>query len=72
LNSLCDNDPYYSGDNIRKNEMGGAFGTYGGREWCIKGFDWRDLRVRGHWVDLSIDGRVILKFIFNKWERGMD
>jgi hypothetical protein len=29
---------YYSGDHIKKNEMGGACGTYGGgKESCIQG-----------------------------------
>ena len=29
---------YYSGNQIRKNEMDGARGTYGGEERCIQGF----------------------------------
>jgi len=29
---------YYSGDQIEKNEMGGACGMYGGEERCIQGF----------------------------------
>ena len=29
---------YYSGDQIKKNEMGGACGTYGGEERCLHGF----------------------------------
>jgi hypothetical protein len=28
---------YYSGDKIKKNEMGWAWGTYGGEERCKKG-----------------------------------
>jgi hypothetical protein len=28
----------YSGDKIEKNEMGGAYGTYGVEERCILGF----------------------------------
>jgi len=28
----------YSGDQINKNEMGGACGTYGREERCIQGF----------------------------------
>jgi hypothetical protein len=31
---------YYSADQIKKNEMGGACTTYGGEERCIQGFDW--------------------------------
>jgi hypothetical protein len=29
---------YYSGDQIKKNEMGRACGTYGRQERCIQGF----------------------------------
>jgi hypothetical protein len=29
---------YYSGDQIEKNEIGGAHSTYGGKERCIQGF----------------------------------
>ena len=29
---------YYSGNQIRKNEMGGACGMYGGEERCVQGF----------------------------------
>ena len=29
---------YYSGDQIDRNEIGGAYSTYGGEERCIKGF----------------------------------
>jgi hypothetical protein len=29
---------YHSGDQINKNEMGGACDTYGGQERCILGF----------------------------------
>jgi hypothetical protein len=29
---------YYLGDQIEKNEMGGAYSTYGGHERCIQGF----------------------------------
>jgi len=27
---------------------------------------------KNHLVDLSVDGRVILKYTFKKWEGGMD
>jgi hypothetical protein len=29
---------HYSGDEIKKNEIEGAYGTYGGEKRCIEGF----------------------------------
>ena len=34
------------------------------------GFWWGDLRERGHLEDLSVDGRIILKRIWKKRDRG--
>ena len=31
--------PHQMGDQVKKNEMGGARGTYGGEERCIQGAD---------------------------------
>jgi hypothetical protein len=36
------------------------------------GFWWGDLREGGHLGDPGIDGRIILKWLFNKWDGGMD
>jgi hypothetical protein len=54
----------YSGDHIKKNEMGGACATYGGQKRCILGFGGGDLMERDHLEDQGIDSRIILKRIF--------
>ena len=51
---------------IKKNEISGAFSTYGGEERCIQGFGGGDLREGDHLEDLGIDERIILKRIFKK------
>ena len=51
---------------VRRNEIGGACGTYGGNERCIQGFGGRNLKERDHLEDLSVDMRVILKRILKK------
>jgi len=40
----------------------------------VSGFSWGNLRERDHLEDASIDGRVILRWIFRKWNLvgGMD
>ena len=48
--------------------MGGACGTYGGRERCAQGFGGETRGKRDHWGDQDVDGRIILRWIFRKWE----
>ena len=36
------------------------------------GFWWRNLRERDHLEDPNVDGKVILKCIFRKWDAGVE
>jgi hypothetical protein len=36
------------------------------------GFWWGNLREINKLEDLNVDGKIILKWIFNKWDGGMD
>jgi hypothetical protein len=40
--------------------------VYGGREEVHTGFWWRNLREGDHLEDLGVDGRIILKSIFER------
>ena len=41
---------------------------YGGRGEGCTGFWWGNLRDRDQWGDPDADGRIILRWIFRKWE----
>jgi hypothetical protein len=43
---------------------------YGGKREVHTRFWWGDLREGYHLGDPGIDGRIILKWIFNKWDGG--
>ena len=62
---ICTPCPNCSGDQIEKNEMGGACSTYGGRGECIQGFWWGNQRERDHLE--GPDERKIFRWIFRKW-----
>jgi len=47
--------------------MGGACSVYGGEERCIHGF-LGNLRERDHLGDPGVDGMMILRGIFRKWD----
>jgi len=53
------------------NEMGGACSHMGeGRGKTYTLFWWGNLRERDHLGDPGVDGRIILRWIFRKWELG--
>jgi hypothetical protein len=35
------------------------------------GFWWVNLKERDHWEDTGVDGRIILRRIFGKWDKGV-
>jgi hypothetical protein len=37
-----------------------------------RGFWWGNLKERYHLEDIDVDGRIILKYIFKKWDGGTD
>jgi hypothetical protein len=43
----------------------------GERREAYTGFWCRNLRVRNHLGDPGVDGRIILRWIFRKWEGGI-
>ena len=42
-----------------------------GRGKAYAGFWWRHLRERDHLEDPGVDGRIILRWIFRKWDVGV-
>jgi hypothetical protein len=57
---------YNSGDQIKKTEMGRTCGTYGGEE------RWGKLRVGVHLEDPGVDGRIILEWMLERLDGGID
>jgi len=51
--------------------MGGPCSAYWEEERPIQGFGWEKLRVREHLGDSGVDGRIILRLIFRKWDVGV-
>jgi hypothetical protein len=54
-----------------ENGMGGACSMHGGREETYTGFWWGNLRERDHLEDRGTGGRIILRWIFRKWDGGV-
>jgi hypothetical protein len=50
--------------------MGGARDIWGTGEMHTR-FSWEDLIERDHLEDMSVDGTIIIKWTFNKWNGGV-
>ena len=48
--------------------MDGACSAYGREEMCIQDFDEGNLRERDHLDDPGVEGRIVLRCIFRKWD----
>jgi len=48
--------------------MGGVCGAYGGGERGVQDSGGETLGKEDHWGDPDADGRIILRWIFRKWE----
>jgi hypothetical protein len=48
--------------------MGRECSRYGKKEMCTQGFGGKNLRERHQLKGPSVDGRIILKWIFEKWD----
>jgi len=57
-----------SGHQIEKNEIDGAYKRYGETAKVYTGFWWGNLKERYHFEDPGVDGRIILRWIFRKWD----
>jgi len=62
---------YCSGDKIEKNEMGGACSAYGVRGEVHTGFLWGNLRGLDDLGDPGVDGWIILRWVFRRWDVGV-
>ena len=52
--------------------QGTTSSNIGRREEVLTGFWWENLRERDFLGDLGVDGRILLRWIFRKWDGGTD
>jgi hypothetical protein len=52
--------------------MGGACSAHGGEERRIKGFGGGEQKGRDHLGEPGVDERIILRWIFRKWDVGVE
>jgi hypothetical protein len=57
------------GDQIEKNEIGRHVARNGERRGIYRVW-WGNLKERARLEDLGIDGRILLRWIFRKWDGG--
>jgi hypothetical protein len=69
---ICSATQYCSGDKIEKNEMGGACSTYGDRRGVYRVLVGKPQGERDHLGDGGVGVRIILEWIFGKWDGGTD
>jgi hypothetical protein len=54
----------------RRMRWAGQVARFGEGRGCT-GFWWENLRERDHWGDPDVDGRIMLRCMFRKWDVGL-
>jgi hypothetical protein len=57
------------GNKIKTKEMGAACSTYGREETYVESFWWENFSERDHLGELSVSEKIILKWVFKKWDQ---
>jgi len=68
---ICTTHQYSSGDKSEKNEIDGACSACGGRGEACTGFLVGKPQGKNHLGDPGVDGRILLRCIFRKWDVGV-
>jgi hypothetical protein len=67
LNDLYSSPKYYTGEQTEKKVIGGTCSTYRGKDRQL-GFWQGSLWEGDHLKDPDVGGKIILKWIFRKWD----